>query len=484
MQGGKGVLSVDRRDVNKVWALIVVCVGSLMTIWDYAAVAVILPPIHSELGFSEVGLAWIVNAYFIAFAGFLLFSGCLGDVIGCRRMYLAGSGLFAIASMGCALSQTSSQLILSRVLEGLGSAALSTSGTALIVNLFEHQDERARAFGINVFASSGGSIVGALVSGILTSALGWRSIFVTNVVIGCGLFVSGMIVLPRLSPSKPLRTLDAPGAIVMTTLVALSVYLIMDSRANGAFSQRSLYLLSGIVATIWLFAVVERKAKFPLIPPSVIADKTLMTCSVGTALCAAGASSQILVSLYLQRVVGFEPIMVGLLFLPSSLVTAASSLGLSWRLVKWFGIKWPLVAALLVIAAGIGLLSGGPKEGNVSIVVLPALVMLGFGAGIAYSLLSIGGLRDVSKTVAGVASGVMGTISVVGRALGFSILATAAAARSQVLSIKGSEYGESLNAGYHLAFIIGAIFVLAAAAVVVIFLRRGSEGGQSRVPLG
>lgn len=468
--------------MNKVWALTVICVGALMTIWDYAAVAVILSQIHSELGFSEVGLAWVVNAYFIAFAGFLLFSGCLGDVIGYRRMYLAGSVLFSMASLGCAFSHAPWQLILSRVVEGLGSAALSTSGTSLIVNLFEQQDERAKAFGISVFASSGGSIVGALASGVLTSTFGWRSIFVTNVVIGSGLFLGGAIVLPRLSPLKGgARALDVPGAVAMTTLVALSVYAIMGSRDYGVFSQRNLWFLLGIAAIIWVFAAVERKAKSPLIPLAVITDKTLITCSVGTALCAAGASSQILVSLYLQRVVGFEPMIVGLSFLPSSLVTAASSLGLSWRLVKKFGVKLPLVVSLIVIAAGIGLLSDGPREGNVSIVVLPALVMLGLGAGIAYSLFSIGGLREVSKAVAGVASGVMGTISVVGRALGFSILATAAAARSQVFSTNGVEYREALNAGYHLAFVIGAVLALAAATVVVIFLRNGPEGGRSDV---
>lgn len=460
-------------DASKRWlALAVLCAGVLMIVLDTTIVNVALPSIRADLGFSETSLVWVVNAYMLTFGGFLLLGGRLGDLYGHRRLFLLGIAFFTLASLGCGVSNSQSMLVGARALQGLGAAVVTAVALSLIMNLFTEPGERAKAMGVYGFVCAGGGSIGVLLGGLLTSALSWHWIFLVNLPIGIAVCAFCFALLPVGSRQANPARLDVFGAATVTIALMLAVYAIVNGNEAGWTSAQTMTLLGAAAMLLVLFLGIETHVRAPLMPLGLFRLRNLATANVVGVLWAAAMFAWFFIlALYLQRVLGYSPMQVGLAFLPTNLIMGAFSLGLSARLVMRFGIKRPLVAGLLVAACGLALLVRAPVDGGFVGDVLPAMLLLGFGAGIAFNPLLLAAMSDVSPNDSGLASGVVNTAFMMGGALGLAILASLAAGRTDKLLANGVDAVVALNGGYHVAFVFGAIFAAAAALIGAIFLR-------------
>ena len=454
----------------KWWALAAVCFGVIMIVVDGTAVVVALPTIKGDLGFSNASLVWVVNAYMVAFAGCLLLSGRLGDLFGHRRLFLYGLMIFTAASLGCAVPHSSEQFVAARALQGVAGAVVATAALALIVNMFEGPSERAKALGIFGFACSGGGAVGLLLSGVLTNMGSWHWIFLVNIPIGLVVCALGVVLLPGAHTGEAKQPIDIVGAIAITTSLMVAVYAVVDASTAGWLSAQTLILLLIAMALLALFIGIEARAQAPLMPVGVFRMHNLAISCVVRGLFSAGGSAGIFVSLYMQGVLGYDPLHVGLAFLPSNLIMGAFSLGLSARIAIRFGIKGPLAIGVGVVGVGILLFARAPVGGSVVVDVLPGLVLLGVGSGVSLSPLLVAGMEGVPRSESGLVSGVVSTCSVMGGALGLAVLASGSAIRTKGLLAAGMELPAALNGGYHLAFLIGAASLIGAAVLATAFL--------------
>jgi EmrB/QacA subfamily drug resistance transporter len=454
-------------------ALIVLCLGDLMIVLDVTIVGVALPSIRTDLGFSESSLAWVVNAYLITFGGFLLLGGRLGDLFGHRRLFLIGISLFTFASLACGLSNSQGLLVTARAVQGLGGAIVSAVALSLIITLFTEPAERAKAMGVFGFVASGGGSIGVLLGGILTDALDWHWIFLVNIPIGVAVVALSLRLLPGAhGPAVGGRRLDVAGAVTVTTALMLAVYAIVNGNEQGWTSLRTLGLLAAATALLGLFLVIEARASSPLVPLRLFRLRNLVFSNVVGILWAAAMFAWFFLSaLYLQLVLGYSPLQVGLAFLPGNLIMMALSLGVSAKLVMRFGIRPPLGVGLGVAAIGLALFARAPVDGNFVVDVLPSMILLGIGAGIAFNPVLLAAMSDVEPNEAGLASGVVNTAFMMGGALGLAVLASLAASRTDTLRASGDGPLVALTGGYHAAFLLGALFAAAAAAVGVVFLR-------------
>jgi EmrB/QacA subfamily drug resistance transporter len=453
-------------------ALIVLCLGVLMIVLDTTIVNVALPSIREDLHFSETSLVWVVNAYMLTFGGFLLLSGRLGDLYGHRRMFLSGLTLFTVASLACGLSNSQEMLIAARAVQGLGGAVVSAIALSLIMNLFTENAERAKAMGIYGFVCAGGGSIGALVGGALTSALNWHWIFLVNLPIGVAVYAACIMLLPKRAGSASGARLDVAGAVTVTSSLMLAIYAVVNGNEAGWGSRSTVLLLAAAVALLAIFLVVEARSKNPLMPLGLFRLRNVATANIVGVLWAAAMFAWFFISaLYMQLVLGYEPIQVGLGFLPANLIMAAFSLGLSAKIVMRFGIRVPLAIGLLLAAAGLALFARAPVEGHFLIDVLPGMVLLGFGAGIAFNPLLLAAMSDVSPSESGLASGVVNTSFMMGGALGLAVLASLAAARTAHAVDAGALSAVALNSGYRLAFAIGAAFAALAALIGAAVMR-------------
>ncbi|KQU71500.1 MULTISPECIES: DHA2 family efflux MFS transporter permease subunit [unclassified Rhizobacter] len=447
-------------DTRKRWlALAVLCLGVLMIVLDTTIVNVALPSIRSDLGFSETSLVWVVNAYMLTFGGFLLLGGRLGDLYGQRRLFLLGIAGFTIASLGCGLAQSQGVLIVARAVQGLAGAVVSAISLSLIMNLFTEPAERAKAMGVYGFVCAGGGSIGVLLGGLLTGALSWHWIFLVNLPIGIAVAALCLVLLPATPPVAGGTRLDVAGAATVTGALMLAVYAIVNGNEAGWLSLQTLGLLGAAVVLMGAFLAVEARVASPLVPLSLFRLRNLSTANIVGVLWAAGMFAWFFISaLYLQLVLAYTPMQVGLAFLPSNLIMAAFSLGLSAKLVMRFGLKKPLAGGLLVAALGLALLARAPVDGNFWIDVLPSMLLLGVGAGVAFNPLLLAAMSEVQPQDSGLASGIVNTAFMMGGALGLAVLASLAAARTGGLVGTGVDAKEALTAGYHLAFLIGAVF--------------------------
>jgi len=463
-------------------ALMVVCLGDLMIVLDVTIVGVALPSIRADLGFSESSLAWVANVYLLTFGGFLLLAGRLGDLFGHRRLFLIGITLFTLASLGCGLATSQAVLVGSRAVQGLGGAIVSAVALSLIATLFTEPAERAKAMGVFGFVAAGGGTIGVLLGGILTDALSWHWIFLVNVPIGIAVLVLASTVLRggRVAPAS--RRVDVAGAATVTTSLMLAVYAIVNGNEAGWASTRTLGLLAAAGALLAAFFAIEARTRVPLVPPGLFRLRNVSTANAAGVLWAAAMFAWFFLSaLYLQLVLGYSPLQVGLAFLPANLIMAVLSLGLSARLVLRFGIRAPLAAGLLLAAAGLALFARAPVDGTFIVDVLPNMILLGMGAGLAFNPLLLAAMGDVEPDDAGLASGVVNTSFMMGGALGLAILASLAASRSESLLASGAGQLAALAGGYHTAFLAGALFAAGAAALSATFLR-GRTGSAAGVP--
>jgi EmrB/QacA subfamily drug resistance transporter len=452
-------------------ALIVLCLGDLMIVLDSTIVNVALPSIRDDLGFTQESLAWVVNAYLLTFGGFLLLGGRLGDLFGQRRLFLIGITLFTLASLACGLSTSQEALVVSRAIQGLGGAVVSAVALSLIMTLFTEPADRAKAMGIFGFVLSGGGTVGVLLGGVLTDSLNWHWIFLVNIPVGIGVFALTMALLPGTRGHATGRV-DIVGAVTVTSALILAVYAIVNGNDAGWTSGQTLGLLGAAVVLLAAFLAIELRAAAPLMPLGLFRIRNVSTANVVGVLMAAGLFAYFFLSaLYLQEVLGYSPMEVGLAYLPSTVLWGASSLFLSDRLVLRFGIKPPLVAGLALMALGLVLLARTPVDGSFLVDVLPPTLAVGLGAGIGFNPLLLAAMSGVAPTESGLASGVVNTGFMMGGALGLAILASLAASRTDNLAASGDDPLVALNGGYHAAFLVGALFVVASAVVAGALLR-------------
>jgi EmrB/QacA subfamily drug resistance transporter len=465
-------MTMDRTDSRRRWlALILLCGGTLMIVLDTTIVNVALPSIRQSLGFSETSLAWVVNAYLLTFGGFLLLGGRLGDLFGHRRLFLIGIALFTLASLACGLANTQHLLIVARAVQGLGGAIVSAVSLSLIMTMFTEPGERAKAMGVFGFVAAGGGTVGVLLGGILTDVLDWHWIFIVNLPVGIAVFAFCFVLLPSGRGPAGVR-LDVAGAVTVTAALMCAVYAIVNGNQAGWTSAQTLGLLGASVVLLLAFLGIEAKVASPLVPLSLFRLRDLTTANVIAVLWAAGMFAWFFLSaLYLQIVLGYSPLRVGLAFLPTNLIMGAFSLGLSAKLVMRFGIRRPLSIGLSLAAVGLLLFARAPVGGSYVVDVLPSMILLAFGAGMSFNPLLLAAMNDVEPAEAGLASGVVNTAFMMGGALGLAVLATLAARHTESLRAAGESSLVALNGGYHLAFLVGAAFTLVAAVIGATVLR-------------
>jgi EmrB/QacA subfamily drug resistance transporter len=465
---------MTQADRTRWFALLVLCCGDLMIVLDSTIVNVALPSIKADLDFSETSLAWVVNAYLLTFGGFLLLGGRLGDLFGHRRLFLAGIAVFTLSSLGCGLAGSQEVLVGARAVQGLGGAVVSAVALSLIMILFTEPAERAKAMGVFGFVLSGGGTVGVLLGGVLTDALDWHWIFLVNIPIGVAVYGLSLMLLPTAREAAAAGSLDVAGAVTVTASLMLAVYAIVNGNEAGWTSGQTIGLLAVATALLALFLGIEARTRSPLMPLGLFRLRNVATANVIGVLMAAGMFAAFFLSaLYLQLVLGYSPLEVGLAYLPSTLVWGAVSLALSDKLVLRFGVKVPIVGGLSCFAVGILLFARAPVDGSYVVDVLPSMLLQGFGAGIAFNPLLLAAMSDVGQEESGLASGVVNTAFMMGGALGLAILASLAASRTESLLASGDGALAALNGGYHLAFLGGAVFAVAAVVTGVVRLRAG-----------
>jgi EmrB/QacA subfamily drug resistance transporter len=453
-------------------ALLVLCLGDLMIVLDVTIVGVALPSIRTELGFSEESLAWVVNAYLITFGGFLLLGGRLGDLFGHRTLFLAGVAVFTAASAACGLANSQELLVGARAVQGVGAAVVSAVALSLMMTLFTDPTERAKAMGIFGFVASGGGSLGVLLGGILTDALDWHWIFLVNVPVGVLVVVLTLVVISGARVATAAQQLDVAGAVTVTTSLMTAVYAIVNGNEVGWLTGRTLGLLVVSAVLLAIFLVIEARVRSPLVPLRLFRLRNIaVSNAVGVLWAGAMFAWFFLSALYLQLVLGYSPLQVGLAFLPGNLVMGAMSIGLSAKLVLRFGIRPPLTVGLLFAALGLLLLARAPVDGNFMSDVLPSMILLGLGAGMAFNPVLLAAMSDVEPAEAGLASGLVNTSFMMGGALGLALLASLAASRTDALLADGESQAAALTGGYHVAFLIGAIFAAAGAALGALLLR-------------
>jgi len=458
-------------------ALFVLCSGSLMIVLDSTIVNVALPSIREDLGFSESSLAWVVNAYLLTFGGFLLLGGRLGDLFGHRRMFLSGLMLFTAASLACGLATSQTFLITARAVQGLGGAVVSVVAFSIVMTLFTEPAERTKAMGVIGFVAAGGGSVGVLAGGVLTDLLDWHWIFLVNIPVGVAVIAASLALLPGGSGLGAAKV-DVTGAVTVTAALMTAVYAIVNGNEAGWGSGQTIGLLAVSAALLVTFVVVEHRSAAPLVPLSLFRLRSVAVANVVGVLWAAAMFAWFFLSaLYLQLVLGYDPLQVGLAFLPSNLIMMAFSLGLSAKMVMRFGTRIPLALGLAISSVGLVLFSRAPVDGTFVADVLPAMLLLGIGAGMAFNPVLLSAMSEVEPKDAGLASGVVNTSFMMGGALGLAVLASLAAWRTGDLLAGGTDQVAALNGGYQAAFLAGAGAALLAAVIGGVFLRTVPMGG-------
>jgi EmrB/QacA subfamily drug resistance transporter len=459
----------------------VVCLGDLMIVLDSTIVNVALPTIRDNLGFSEAGLVWVVNAYLLTFGGFLLLGGRLADLFGQRKLFVWGVVAFTLASLACGIASSQVMLLVARAAQGLAGAVVSAVALSLIMNLFPEGPGRVRAMGYFGFVMAGGGSVGVLLGGLLTGLFDWRSIFLVNLPIGVLVVVLAMRVLPKDAPPEGPMRLDIAGAATITLALLLAVYGVVGTEHAGWTSPQTIGLLAAASLLLAIFLWIEARVFSPLVPLRLFASRNVSTANVIGVLWAAAMFAWFFLSaLYLQRVLGYGPMAVGLAFLPANLIMAAFSISLSAMLVNRFGFRRPLSGGLACAAAGLLLFALAPAEGDFWIHVLPPMLLLGIGAGMAFNPLLLSAMNDVAPEESGLASGVVNTAFMMGGALGLAVLASLAAGGTREALASGATDSEALTAGYRIAFLVGAACAAGASFLAAVLIRTPARAAEAQ----
>jgi len=464
-------------------ALVVLCVGMLMIVLDATIVNVALPSIQDNLGFSQSNLAWVVNAYLIAFGGLLLLAGRLGDLVGRRRIFMIGLAIFVGASLLCGLAESQGVLIAARFVQGVGGAMTSAVILGMIVTMFPEPREQARAIGVYSFVASAGGSIGLLAGGAITQAINWHWIFFVNLPIG---IATALLAARLLTSEKGIgfgQGADVIGAGLIVTSLMLGVYTIVEATNFGWGSAHTLGFGAAAAALLAAFVVREARTANPLVPLRIFRARNTSGANLIQALMVAGMFGMFFLgALYLQRVLGFDALEVGLAFLPVTVIIGTLSLGFSARLNMRFGPRATLLPGLGLIAAGLALFARAPVDATYPTDILPAMILLGTGAGLSFPSLMTLAMSGATRSDSGLASGLVNTTLQVGGALGLAVLATLSTTRTDSLVAGGASVDSALTSGFHLAFLIGAGLVVAAIGVALTVLQPAAtleEGGDA-----
>jgi EmrB/QacA subfamily drug resistance transporter len=467
------VRQLQRQDDRQRWiALVVLCAGFLMIILDQTIVNVALPSIQTDLHFSQSSLAWVVNAYLIAFGGLLLLVGRLGDLVGRRRIFMIGLAIFTSASLLCGLAQSQTMLIGARFVQGIGGAMTSAVILGMIVTMFPKPSDRAKAIGVYSFVASAGASIGLLAGGVLTQGINWHWIFFVNLPIGVATAFFATRLLPADRGVGLHQGADAPSALLLVSSLMLAVYTIVEASRYTWASAHTLGLGAVAVALMAAFVVRQARTANPLVPLRIFRSRTVTGANLVQMLMVAGMFGMFFLgALYMQRVLNYDAIEVGLAFLPVALGIATLSLGFSARLITRFGARATLIPGLAFMAVGLALFRSAPANAAYVTDLLPAMLLLGIGAGVAFPSLMTLAMSAATAEDSGLASGLVNTTQQVGGALGLAVLATLSTTRTNNLRAQGDPLHSSLLSGYHFAFTIGVGLVLAAIAFAVFLLR-------------
>jgi EmrB/QacA subfamily drug resistance transporter len=465
-------MTAAETDRRRWLALYVLCAGVLMIVLDATIVNVALPSIKEDLGFSQANLAWVVNAYLIAFGGLLLLAGRIGDLIGHRRIFLVGLGIFTVASLLCGVAQSQGLLIAARFLQGAGGALASAVVLGMIVTMFPEPREQAKAIGVYGFVASAGGSIGLLAGGVLTDLINWHWIFFVNLPIGVATALFAMRLVEGHEGIGLREGADIPGAVLVTSGLMLGVYTILQVHEEGWTSAQTLGLGAVSIALVAAFVVRQDRVDTPLMPLRLFRSRNVAGANLVMGLTVIGMFGMFFLgALYLQLVLGYDALQVGFAFLPATIVMGTLSLGFTDRVNMRFGPRRVLIPSLVFLAAGLLLFARAPVDGNYVTDVFPVMLLLGFGAGLSFPALMMLAMSGATPSDAGLASGLINTTAQVGGAIGLAVLATLATSRTDGLLADGESSASALTSGYHLALLIGAALVAVAVAVAVTVLR-------------
>jgi EmrB/QacA subfamily drug resistance transporter len=457
---------------NRWIALYVLCAGVLMIVLDATVVNVALPSIKEDLNFTQNNLAWVVNAYLIAFGGLLLLSGRIGDLIGHRKVFLVGIGIFTVASLLCGLAQSQEMLIAARFVQGGGGALASAVTLGMIVTMFPEPREQAKAIGVYGFVASAGGSIGLLVGGVLTDAISWHWIFFVNVPIGMlTAFLAMRLVAPR--PGIGIgEGADVPGAILVTSGLMLAVYTILGVEEHGWTSARTLILAVVSIALVAAFVLRQARIPKPLMPLRLFRSRNVAGANgIICALVVGMFGIFFLGALYMQLVLGYKPLEVGLAFLPATLIMGTLSLGFTDKVNMRFGPRNVLIFGLTFLIVAMLLMARTPVDGHYWVDLFPIMLFFGVGAGVSFPALMMLAMSGATPSDAGLASGLVNTTAQVGGAIGLAVLATVSAERTQSLLADGDSRAAALTGGFHVAYLIGAALAFVGIAAAVFVLR-------------
>jgi len=461
---------MPRHATNPWLILVLICFAQFMVVLDATVVNVALPSIQKDLGLSEANLQWIVNAYTLAFGGFLLLGGRAGDLLGRKRLFLFGLVVFTAASLLNGLAVNSTMLIACRGLQGLGAAFISPAALAIISTTFEEGAERAKALGVWAAIAIGGSAVGLIVGGALTQLLSWPWIFFINVPVGVAVFALSLWYLPESKAEGVHRSFDVAGAVTVTAGLMSLVYAIVQVPEKGWTSAQTVGTLLLSAVLLASFVVIEQRSKAPLVRLSIFRVRSLLTANTTMFLVGAGLFAMFFFnSLYLQRVLGYGPLEAGLAFLPFTFGIIVSA-GLASRFAPRVGVRPVAIVGMVLTIAGMLYLTHIQANGTYAADLLPALLLTSLGMGAVFlplTLIATTGLEDNDQ---GLASGLFNTSQQIGGALGLAILTSLAASKTS--SVHGVSQSEALVEGFHVAFLGGAVFIAAALVVFLALLRK------------
>jgi len=451
------------------WVLVVVCLAQFMVVLDATIVNVALPTIEVALGLSTEGLQWIVNGYALAFGGFLLLGGRMSDLLGRRRLFLAGIGVFTLASLVCGLAESGAMLVAARALQGFGAALVSPAALSIVTTTFREGQERTRALSVWAAIAAGGGAFGLLFGGMLTEWLDWRWVFFVNLPIGAVAILASLRLIPESRQENAVRHFDFLGAATVTAGLALLVFGITKAQSWGWGAASTIGVLLAALALLAAFVLIERRSPSPLIRLGIFRLRSLASANTVSLLIAGGLFGTFFFNtLYLQGTLGYSPLEAGLAFVPITLGVIVAA-GLAARIAERVGVRPVLSVGLLIAAAGLMLLTQVSVGGSYLADVLPGSLLLALGIGSAFVPLTIAATANVPDGDAGLASGILNTSQQIGGALGLAVLATLAADRTASLA---GPAPEALVAGYQRAYLAGAI-LLAAGAILASVLLRG-----------
>ena len=479
LTNGNIAQSSSTSDRSRWIALVVLCVGMLMIVLDATVVNVALPKIQTDLGFSQSSLAWVINAYLITFGGLLLLAGRLGDLLGRRDVFMSGLALFTAASLACGLAESQTVLVVARFIQGVGGALTSAVILGMIVTMFPEPGEQAKAIGVYAFVASAGGSIGLLAGGAITQAINWHWIFIVNLPIA---LITGVLALRYLQRDKGMglsKGADLPGAALIVGALMTGVYAIVEASNYGWASAHTLGFGAGAAALLVGFVIRESRAAQPLVPLRIFRSRNLTGANVAQALMVAGMYGMFFLgALYLQKVLGFDSLEVGIAFLPVTAIIGTLSLGFSAKLNLRYGAKATLVPGLVSVGAGLALFSQISVDGSYWSEVLPAMVLVGIGAGLSFPSVMTLAMTGVRPEEAGLASGLVNTTLQVGGALGLAVLATLSTNRTTDLVNSGEGSHAALTSGYQLAFVVGAGLLVGAVVVALSVIRSGPMAGE------